>query len=194
MCSSRTAAALLATATRRPPSCCAASGAPVRASPLRVLPSARGASQASGTRCRPASPSASAGPASALRCCAPPAAGRAAPVTHAPPCDPLPGAPGTWVSVAHPSVRHRAPGDVPPLVPLRFCRVPLLCRLWRYVLLRGPFASVPAAVFSPSPGPSLESPPTPSLIAAPHAILWRVNRPCVAVASAAHVSPTSALA
>ncbi|CAI5506854.1 unnamed protein product [Closterium sp. Naga37s-1] len=50
ICSSRAAAALLATATRRPPSCCAAGGAPVRASPLRVLPSARGASRASGTR------------------------------------------------------------------------------------------------------------------------------------------------
>ncbi|CAI5507583.1 unnamed protein product [Closterium sp. Naga37s-1] len=85
ICSSRAAAALLATATRRPPSFCAVGGAPVRASPLRVLPSARGASRASGTRCRPASPSASAGPASALRCCAPPTAGRAAPVTHAPP-------------------------------------------------------------------------------------------------------------
>ncbi|CAI7932871.1 unnamed protein product [Closterium sp. NIES-54] len=108
-CPSRAAAAFLATVTSRLPSCCAAGGVQVSAPPLRTPPSARGASRASGSRPCPAALVDLAIPAKASCCCAPLAADRAAPVTHAPPCASLSGALVAWVSAAHPSIRHRAP-------------------------------------------------------------------------------------
>ncbi|CAI7806898.1 unnamed protein product [Closterium sp. NIES-54] len=110
---SRAAAAFLATVTRRLPSCCAAGGVQVSAPPLRTPPSARGASRVSGSRPCPAMLTDSAIPGRASCCCAPLAADRAAPMTHAPPCASLAGALVAWVSVAHPSIRHRAPAAVP---------------------------------------------------------------------------------
>ncbi|CAI7879989.1 unnamed protein product [Closterium sp. NIES-53] len=95
-CPSRAAAAFLATVTSRLPSCCAAGGVQVSAPPLRTPPSARGASRASGSRPCPAALVDLAIPAKASCCCAPLAADRAAPVTHAPPCASLSGALVAW--------------------------------------------------------------------------------------------------
>ncbi|CAI7833991.1 unnamed protein product [Closterium sp. NIES-54] len=111
-CLSLAEAASLVMVTRRLLPCYAAGGVPVSAALLRTSPSACGTNQASGTHCCLSARSVSACLASAMCCCVPFAADRAAPATRVPPRASLLGAPTVWESVAPLSFRHRAPAAV----------------------------------------------------------------------------------
>ncbi|CAI7802225.1 unnamed protein product [Closterium sp. NIES-54] len=142
--------------TRRLLPCYAAGGVPVSAALLRTSPSACGTNQANGTRCCLSARSISACLASAMCCCVPFAADRAAPATHVPPRASLLGAPAVWESMDPLFFRHRAPAPVLE----NACRrrsslpVPVACRTGETrprAILRGASPCPASATVPPSP-------------------------------------------
>ncbi|CAI7859364.1 unnamed protein product [Closterium sp. NIES-54] len=142
--------------TRRLLPCYAAGGAPVSAALLCTSPSACGTNHASRTRCCLSARSVSACLASAMCCCVPFAADRAAPAMHVLPRASLLGTPAVWESVAPLSFRHRAPAAVL----ANACRrrsslpVPVACPTGEFrprAILRGASPCPASATVPPSP-------------------------------------------